>query len=210
MKGYRGTGASFSPALTGPLAALPAASAPLPNSDVLSVRVPADMPGLGIVAPMASTLAAPQVAASSPANTLAMGDIVLIASCKASTMFQVTEPNPAVDRRADARHRRQLHAGQRDRRPAAALPQRRDRLQDGDAPLLRRAERAAAGDEFALSLRRPGQRRRGRSGLGRRSPARSATASTALPPPASRTSTTTLPPTASAHGTRSSRCGSRC
>ena len=54
------------------------------------------MSGLGIVAPMASALAAPQVAASSPANTLAMGDIVLIASCKASTMFQVTEPNPAV------------------------------------------------------------------------------------------------------------------
>ncbi|HEV7574680.1 MAG TPA: PilW family protein [Caldimonas sp.] len=96
MMGYRGTGAGFTPALTGPLAALPAASAPLATSDVLSVRVPADMPGLGIVAAMASTLAAPQVAASSPANTLAMGDIVLLASCKASTMFQITEANPAA------------------------------------------------------------------------------------------------------------------
>jgi type IV pilus assembly protein PilW len=45
---------------------------------------------------MASTVAAPQVAASSPSSTLAMGDIVLIASCKASTMFQVTESNPAA------------------------------------------------------------------------------------------------------------------
>ena len=95
LKGYRATGAGFAPALTGPLAALPAASAPIATSDVLSIRVPADMPGLGIVAPMASTLAAPQVAASSPANTLATGDIVLVASCKASTMFQVTEANPA-------------------------------------------------------------------------------------------------------------------
>jgi type IV pilus assembly protein PilW len=43
---------------------------------------------------MPSTIAAPQVAASSPTNTLAAGDIVLIASCKASTMFQVTEANP--------------------------------------------------------------------------------------------------------------------
>ena len=96
MKGYRATGTSFSPALAGPLATLPAASAPIPTSDVISLRVPADMPGLGIVAAMTSTLAAPQVAASSPANTLARGDIVLIASCKASTMFQVTEANPAA------------------------------------------------------------------------------------------------------------------
>jgi type IV pilus assembly protein PilW len=96
MMGYRGVGNGFSPALTGPVAALPAASAPLPTSDVLSLRVPTDMAGLGIVAAMPSTLAAPQVAASSPTNTLAAGDIVLVASCKASSMFQVTEPNPAA------------------------------------------------------------------------------------------------------------------
>jgi type IV pilus assembly protein PilW len=96
LQGYRGTGSGFSPALTGPLAALPSASAPLTNSDVISVRVPADMTGLGIVAPMVSTLSAPQVAASSPTNTLAAGDIVLVASCKASAMFQVTEANPAA------------------------------------------------------------------------------------------------------------------
>jgi type IV pilus assembly protein PilW len=96
LKGYRGTGTAFAPALAGPLAALPAASAPLPTSDVLTLRVAADMPGLGIIAPRPSTVAAPQVAASSPANTLAAGDIVLVASCKASTMFQITEPNPAL------------------------------------------------------------------------------------------------------------------
>ncbi len=96
MKGYRGMGSGFSPALTGPLAAMPADSAPLATSDVISVRVPADTAGLGIVATMPSTLAAPQVAASSPVNGLLMGDIVLVASCKASTMFQVTEANPAA------------------------------------------------------------------------------------------------------------------
>ena len=96
IKGAHGNGAGFSPALTGPLAALPAASAPLPTSDVLTVRVPADMAGLGIVAAMPTTVAAPQVAASSPTNTLASGDIVLVASCKASSMFQVTEANPAA------------------------------------------------------------------------------------------------------------------
>jgi type IV pilus assembly protein PilW len=96
LQGFRGTGGGFAPALTGPLAALPAASAPIPTSDVISVRVPTEMAGLGLVAAMPSTVAAPQVAASSPVNTLAMGDIVLIASCKASTMFQVTEANPAA------------------------------------------------------------------------------------------------------------------
>jgi type IV pilus assembly protein PilW len=96
LQGFRGTGGGFAPALTGPLAALPAASAPIATSDVISVRVPTEMPGLGLVAAMVSTVSAPQVAASSPTNTLATGDIVLIASCKASTMFQVTEANPAA------------------------------------------------------------------------------------------------------------------
>ncbi len=197
MRGYRGTGGGFAPALTGPLAALPAASAPLADSDVISVRVPAEMPGLGIVAPMPSTVAAPQVAASSPANTLATGDIVLIASCKASTMFQVTEANPAATGVLTPRPRRRLRARQRDRRPAAALPHRRDRLQDGDAPLLRRAERAsgrAPTRSTASSFPEPPARSRWpRASIGCSSP----TASTAPPRPASRTSTTTRRPTAS-------------
>ncbi len=45
---------------------------------------------------MPSTVAAPTVAANSPVNTLSSGDIVLVASCKASSMFQVTEANPAA------------------------------------------------------------------------------------------------------------------
>ena len=90
------TGTGFSPALVGPLAAMPTASAPLRTSDVLTVRVPFDPDGLGVVASMASTLAAPQVAASAPNSTLSAGDIVLVASCKAAAMFQVTEANPAA------------------------------------------------------------------------------------------------------------------
>ena len=42
LQGYRGTGGGFSPALVAPLAAMPAASAPLLNSDVISVRVASD------------------------------------------------------------------------------------------------------------------------------------------------------------------------
>lgn len=96
IQGYRGTGGGFAPALGGPLAALPPATAPLTNSDIISIRVPADTIGLGIVAPMASTLAAPQVAASSPSNTITVGDIVLVASCKAAALFQVTSADPAT------------------------------------------------------------------------------------------------------------------
>lgn len=96
LQGSRGTGSGFAPALTGPLAALPAASAPLDTSDVISFRVPADMIGLGVVTAMGSTLAAPQVAASSPGNSLAAGDIVLVASCKASALFQVTAADPVA------------------------------------------------------------------------------------------------------------------
>ncbi|MBV9892384.1 MAG: PilW family protein [Rhizobacter sp.] len=96
MRANRGTGTSFAPGLAGPLATFPAASAPLPTSDVLTVRVAADMPGQGVIAPMPSTVAAPQIAASSPTNTLAAGDIVLVASCKWSSIFQVTEPDPVA------------------------------------------------------------------------------------------------------------------
>lgn len=96
LGGHHGTDTGFVPALVPPLAALAAAAAPLPSSDVLSVRVPADMEGLGVVAPMTSASAAPQVAASAPGNSLSQGDIVLIASCKAAAIFQVTEADPAA------------------------------------------------------------------------------------------------------------------
>ena len=96
LRGNRGTGAGFAPALSAPMAALPAASAPLNASDVISVRVTADASGLGIVAPMGSTMAAPRVAANSPGNPISVGDIVLVASCKAAALFQVTEANPVA------------------------------------------------------------------------------------------------------------------
>jgi type IV pilus assembly protein PilW len=96
LQGHHGTGSGFSPALIPPLAALPAGSAPLTDSDVISVRVPAEMEGLGIIAPMTSASAAPQVAASAPGNNLSMGDIVLVANCKAAAIFQVTEPDPVA------------------------------------------------------------------------------------------------------------------
>ena len=97
LRGYRGTGTGFAPALTGPLAALPAASAPLAEQRRhLGARAgrhgrprPRRRDGRARSRRRRS-------AASSPANTLAAGDIVLIASCKASTMFQVTEANPAA------------------------------------------------------------------------------------------------------------------
>ena len=54
------------------------------------------MVGLGITAPMASASAAPQVAASSPVNTFASGDIALVASCKAAAIFQVTAADPVT------------------------------------------------------------------------------------------------------------------
>lgn len=96
LQGHRGTGSGFAPALIAPMATMAAASAPLKTSDIISVRVPADMLGLGIAMPMGSVSAAPQVAPNSPTNTLAMGDIVLMASCKAAVLFQVTEANPAA------------------------------------------------------------------------------------------------------------------
>ena len=96
IQGHHGTGSGFSPALIAPLAALPAASAPRPNSDIISVRVAAEMNGLGVTVPMASEMAAPQVAAKAPGNILAAGDIVLVASCKAGAIFQVTEADPVA------------------------------------------------------------------------------------------------------------------
>jgi type IV pilus assembly protein PilW len=96
IQGHRGTGSGFSPALIAPLAAMPAASGPLPNSDIISVRVAAEMNGLGVTAPMTSEVAAPRVAANAPGNALAMGDIVLVASCKAGAIFQVTEADPVA------------------------------------------------------------------------------------------------------------------
>lgn len=94
LAAHRGTGTAFLPELPPALAAV--SPAPDPTSDVLSVRVPADRMAYGLTATMTDNSAAPQVGAGVAGSTLRQGDIVLVASCKAGTIFQITEPDPAA------------------------------------------------------------------------------------------------------------------
>jgi type IV pilus assembly protein PilW len=101
LLGFKGTGTGFNPTLPTVFnrlgtAALPGSTAPLSTSDVVSVRVPADTVSLGVISAMATPDAAPQVQPAAPGSTLARGDIVLIANCESSAIFQVTEDNPAA------------------------------------------------------------------------------------------------------------------
>ena len=101
LLGYKGTGSGFSPVLTTTLAqlgtaAIPGSTTPLLNSDIVSVRVPADTAALGVVSAMSSTTAAPQLKAATADNPIRPGDIVLIANCKAAAIFQVTEADPVA------------------------------------------------------------------------------------------------------------------
>ncbi len=98
VRGFSGTGSGHSPSLPDVVADLDPATypAPLSNSDVVSLRVPADTVAMGVVASMTATSSAPQLAAAAPGNSIAKGDVVLISNCKASAMFQVTSANPAV------------------------------------------------------------------------------------------------------------------
>ena len=96
VAGHRGTGTAFAPVLGTALAGL----TPVPNrnSDVVTVRVPADNLALGVTAMMAASTAAPQVGASGVVvgRALRQGDIALIANCKAAAIFQITEIDPAA------------------------------------------------------------------------------------------------------------------
>ena len=168
------------------------------------------MAGLGIVAAMPSTLAAPQVAASSPVNTLAMGDIVLIASCKASTMFQVTEANPAATGVL-------THGLGGPFTPGNATDDLQQRFRS-DATVYKMETRHYY---VAPSAIRPGTNSLYRLVVpGTAAPVEVASGvdrllvtygiDGAADGRASRTSITTSPPTASAPGTRSSRCACRC
>ncbi len=94
IAGHRGSGSGFAPLLPAALAGL--TPAPAQNSDILSVRVPADRLSFGLTAAMATTSAAPQVGAATPGSTFRQGDIALIASCKAGAIFQITEAYPAA------------------------------------------------------------------------------------------------------------------
>ena len=89
-----GTGTSFTPVLGTALSAL--LPRPNDNSDIVTVRVPADNLSLGLTATMATAAAAPQVGAGGvTVGTLRQGDIALIASCKAAAIFQITA-NPVA------------------------------------------------------------------------------------------------------------------
>ena len=94
VMGYHGTGSGFAPALPAALNAL--APAPLPNSDIVSIRVPVDSLSLGLVASMAAASAAPAIAPNIAGNTLVQSDIVMLANCNNSVIFQVTEASPTV------------------------------------------------------------------------------------------------------------------
>lgn len=96
VNGFRATGAAFAPALSVALQNAVPPPDPALGSDVLSVRVPVDGLSLGLTATMPTTTAAPQVGVNTPGNTIRSGDIVLIASCQAGTIFQVTEPDPVA------------------------------------------------------------------------------------------------------------------
>ena len=89
VAGHRGTGTAFAPPLGKALDDL--RPKPNNNSDIVTVRVPADNLSLGLTALMPSTTAAPQVGTGGTAvGTLRQDDIALIASCKAAAIFQVT------------------------------------------------------------------------------------------------------------------------
>ena len=94
VRGYRGTGTGHDPALPTTLAT--AAAGRLLNSDIVSVRVPADTVSMGLVASMGSSIAPPQLAASAPGNTISQGDVLLISNCKAAAVFQVTHSDPVA------------------------------------------------------------------------------------------------------------------
>lgn len=101
VRGFSGTGTAHSPALPAAIASArtsvtPNLPAPLLNSDVVSVRVPADSVALGLVSSMGSATANPQIEAALVGNSLAQGDVVLISNCKASAIFQVTSANPST------------------------------------------------------------------------------------------------------------------
>lgn len=93
IRGSHGNAGAFTPALNATLAAL----APNTDSDFLSIRVPVEPLSLGLSTPMTTSIGAPQVGVNTAGNTIASGDILLIANCKAAAVFQVTDATPAAN-----------------------------------------------------------------------------------------------------------------
>ena len=96
VRGHRGTGVAFAPALSAALSGIVGPNAPDPRSDIISIRVPVDLLSLGLSASMTAASGVPSVGANTAGNTIVNGDIVLIANCKRSTLFQVTAASPAT------------------------------------------------------------------------------------------------------------------
>lgn len=90
LTGYHGTGASWSPALDGSVAAL--TPAPLPDRDVVTIRHFDGSP-VALTATMASASDDLQVA---PGSVLAAGDLLLVADCTAAAIFQATSYSAGV------------------------------------------------------------------------------------------------------------------
>ena len=93
--GYKGDASgNFSPspsaALLQRVAAANAGRMPVPESDFISVRVPADTLALDVIEqPLATGETAPKLN-STNLGALAAGDIALIADCKSATLFRVS------------------------------------------------------------------------------------------------------------------------
>ena len=101
VRGFTGTATGHSPALPSAIGtALTAGSltayAPIPKSDVISVRVPVDTTALGLVASMTPTSPSPRIEAGLTGNTIAPGDVLLISNCKASAIYQVSAYDSAT------------------------------------------------------------------------------------------------------------------
>jgi type IV pilus assembly protein PilW len=89
VRGFRGTGSGHDPALPDVILDLPTRfPQPLRNSDVVSVRVPADNVALGVIEAMTASNGSPKVSAES---AIGKGDVVLISNCKAAAIFQVSD-----------------------------------------------------------------------------------------------------------------------
>lgn len=90
IRGFHGNARAFTPTLNGTLLAL----APSVESDFISVRVPIEPMALGLSPAMTLGSNIPQVGINTIGNAIVTNDIILVANCKASVVFQVTEADP--------------------------------------------------------------------------------------------------------------------
>ncbi len=87
LSGFYGSGGAWNPSLDSSISAL--SPPPIANTDVITIRH-IDGPGVPMIAAMANATADLQVAGGSP---LAGGDVLLVADCASSAIFQATSFN---------------------------------------------------------------------------------------------------------------------